>query len=318
MEFQHELVIPDEGLPFKFFLFEGSQGNYVREKHWHTSIEIFAVMEGSLTFYLNDEKHPLKAGELMIINSNEVHSIDSPEENHTAVLQIPLKQFEDYFTAHRFIRFAANEQETDSQLWRLIREMYKLYGKRGTGYDFTELLKEMKHTPVPEDVTYVPSVEEMEALPVAKELQNKGYGGLPIEIGYCNGHNKKLNGLEYHRSSEINVAVTDLVLLIGHQQDVEKDYTYDTSKAEAFLVPAGTAIEVYATTLHYAPCHVNESGFQCVVVLPKGTNTELTFEKAAEGEDKLLTAKNKWLIGHEEAAIEGAFNGLKGENVGID
>ena len=83
-------------------------------------------------------------------------------------------------------------------------------------------------------------------------------------------------------------------------------------------VPAGTAIEVYATTLHYAPCHVNESGFQCVVVLPKGTNTELTFEKAAEGEDKLLTAKNKWLIGHEEAAIEGAFNGLKGENVGID
>ena len=57
MEFQHELVIPDEGLPFKFFLFEGSQGNYVREKHWHTSIEIFAVMEGSLTFYLNDEKY---------------------------------------------------------------------------------------------------------------------------------------------------------------------------------------------------------------------------------------------------------------------
>ena len=91
MEFQHELVIPDEGLPFKFFLFEGSQGNYVREKHWHTSVEIFAVMEGSLTFYLNDEKHPLKAGELMIINSNEVHSIDSPEENHTAVLQIILR-----------------------------------------------------------------------------------------------------------------------------------------------------------------------------------------------------------------------------------
>ena len=197
-------------------------------------------------------------------------------------------------------------------------DAFRRYGKVLEGYDFTELLKEMKHTPVPEDVTYVPSVEEMEALPVAKELQNKGYGGLPIEIGYCNGHNKKLNGLEYHRSSEINVAVTDLVLLIGHQQDVEKDFTYDTSKVEAFLVPAGTAIEVYATTLHYAPCHVNESGFQCVVVLPKGTNTELTFEKAAEGEYKLLTAKNKWLICHEEAAIEGAFNGLKGENITLD
>ena len=84
MEFQHELVIPDEGLPFKFFLFEGSQGNYVREKHWHTSIEIFAVMEGSLTFYLNDEKYPLKAGELMIINSNEVHSIDSRRKSYSS------------------------------------------------------------------------------------------------------------------------------------------------------------------------------------------------------------------------------------------
>ena len=172
-------------------------------------------------------------------------------------------------------------------------DAFRRYGKVLEGYDFTELLKGMKHTPVPEDVTYVPSVEEMEALPVAKELQNKGYGGLPIEIGYCNGHNKKLNGLEYHRSSEINVAVTDLVLLIGHQQDVEKDFTYDTSKVEAFLVPAGTAIEVYATTLHYAPCHVNESGFQCVVVLPKGTNTELTFEKAAEGEDCHLPVEQK-------------------------
>lgn len=124
--------------------------------------------------------------------------------------------------------------------------------------------------------------------------------------------------MEYHRNSEINVAVTDLVLLIGHQQDIEPDHTYDTSKIEAFLVPAGTGIEVYATTLHYAPCHVNEGGFQCVVVLPKGTNTDLTFQTEKTGEDSLMTAKNKWLIAHEDAKIAGAFNGLKGENITID
>ena len=192
---------------------------------------------------------------------------------------------------------------------------FRKYGKVLEGYDLSALLKEMKHTPVPEDVVYVPSVEELEALDVAKDLRNKAYGGLPIQIGYCNGHNKKLNAVEYHRNSEVNVAVTDLVLLIGWQQDIEDDFTYDTSKIEAFLVPAGTAIEVYATTLHYAPCNVNESGFQCVVVLPKGTNTELTFETAKTGEDSLMTAKNKWLIAHEEAGIAGAFNGLKGENI---
>lgn len=195
---------------------------------------------------------------------------------------------------------------------------FRKYGQVLEGYDFTGLIKEMKHTPVPEDVIYVPSVEELEALDIMKDLQNKGYGGLPVQIGYCNGHNKKLNAVEYHRNSEINVAVTDLVLLIGHQQDIEPDHTYDTSKIEAFLVPAGIGIEVYATTLHYAPCHVNEGGFQCVVVLPKGTNTDLTFQTEKTGEDSLMTAKNKWLIAHEDAKIAGAFNGLKGENITID
>ena len=184
---------------------------------------------------------------------------------------------------------------------------FRKYGKVLEGYNFGPLLKEMKHTPVPENVVYVPSVEELEALDVEKDLKNKAFGGLPIEIGYCNGHNKKLNAVEYHRNSEINVAVTDLVLLIGHEQDIE-----------AFLVPAGTGIEVYATTLHYAPCHVNESGFQCVVVLPRGTNTEIDFPMPKDGENGLMTAQNKWLIAHEDAKIEGAFNGLKGENITLD
>ena len=204
------------------------------------------------------------------------------------------------------------------KIQKVTDSAFRKYGQVLEGYDFTGLIKEMKHTPVPEDVIYVPSVEEMEALDIMKDLQNKGYGGLPVQIGYCNGHNKKLNAVEYHRNSEINVAVTDLVLLIGHQQDIEPDHTYDTSKIEAFLVPAGTGIEVYATTLHYAPCHVNEGGFQCVVVLPKGTNTDLTFQTEKTGEDSLMTAKNKWLIAHEDAKIAGAFNGLKGENITID
>ena len=189
------------------------------------------------------------------------------------------------------------------------------YGKVLTEYELDGILKEMEHTPLPKDGIYVPSVEELEALPVAEVFKNRAYGGLPIQIGYCNGDNHKLNAVEYHRSSEINIAVTDMILLIGMQQDIEADYTYDTSKIEAFLVPAGTAIEVYATTLHYAPCTAAEGGFRCVVILPAGTNTELTFPAGKSGEDRLITAKNKWLIAHAEAGIEGAFCGLRGENI---
>ena len=195
---------------------------------------------------------------------------------------------------------------------------FRKYGKVLEGYDFSALIREMKHTPVPEDVIYVPSVEELEALEVEKTLTNKAFGGLPIQIGYCNGRNKKLNAVEYHRNSEINVAVTDLVLLLGCQQDIEDDLTYDTSKIEAFLVPAGTGIEVYATTLHYAPCNVNGQKFRAAVILPKGTNTEAPKPQNNTKEDKLLFARNKWLIAHEEAGIEGAFVGLKGTNLSVE
>lgn len=196
---------------------------------------------------------------------------------------------------------------------------FQAYGKVVVGYDCDELLRKMRETPLPEDVVYVPSVAELEALPVAREISSNLYGQMPIQIGYCNGHNKKLNAAEYHRDSEVNVAVTDLVLIIGKQQDIKADYTYDTAQMEAFFLPAGTVAEVYATTLHYAPCHVNEAGFQCVVVLPKGTNTDLDPVTLKTKEDELLFARNKWLIGHKEGGLPAhAYLGLTGENLTID
>lgn len=143
MELQHEMIIPNEGMPFKLFLFEGGGGNYVREKHWHTSVEIFAVLEGELFFYLNEREHLLKAGERIIINSNVVHSIYAPKENKTVVLQIPLKQFEDYFTAQRFIRFSqipncdkiGDSSTPEGKLQELVRTLYETYAAQETGYD---------------------------------------------------------------------------------------------------------------------------------------------------------------------------------------
>lgn len=194
---------------------------------------------------------------------------------------------------------------------------FRKYGRVVKNIDFSPLVEAMKSTPVPEDVVYEPCIEAFMKLPVAAEIRRVFYGELPIQIGYCNGHNTKLNAVEYHRSSEINVAATDAILLLGLEAEVEEDYTYDTAKMEAFRVPEGTAVELYATTLHYAPCHVNESGFQVSVILPEGTNYPLD-ESHAGGEDALITAKNKWLIGHAEGGLpEGSFLGLKGKNPDI-
>ena len=205
------------------------------------------------------------------------------------------------------------------QIYSVTDPKFKKYGKVVKDIDFTELIAKMEEcTPLPEGVEYVPGLAELEALPVMKELSVKAYGEMPIQIGYCNGHNCMLNALEYHRDSEINIAATDAILMLGWQPDVTDDFTYDTSLVEAFLVPKGTAVEVYATTLHYAPCGVDGAGFKVGIVLPKGTNLDLS-EVHKGGEDGHLTAVNKWLIGHPEGGLpEGSPLGLIGKNLNVN
>lgn len=205
------------------------------------------------------------------------------------------------------------------EIKKITDKAFAKYGKVITDIDFTELVEKMKETPLPNEVVYEPSIAELEKLPVAAELSKKAYGEMPIQIGYCNGNNVMLNALEYHRSSEINVAATDAVLMVGMQQDITEDFTYDTAKVEAFLVPADSAVELYATTLHYAPCTAEEGGFRVSVILPKGTNYLLEEAHGGSGEDAHLTAVNKWLLGHPEGGLpEGSPMGLIGKNLCVN
>ncbi len=79
-------------------------------------------------------------------------------------------------------------------------------------------------------------------------------------------------------------------------------------------------VEVYATALHYAPCQAHkDTGFQVLVGLPKGTNVGKPDYPAANQEDRMLTATNKWLLAHADAseAKDGAWVGITGENIDI-
>lgn len=198
----------------------------------------------------------------------------------------------------------------------VMDKAYAAYGRVFHGFDVKALVEALKETEAPVDeVVYFPSIEKMEALPVAADIKNSLFGGLDIQVGYCNGTNHKLNAVEYHRNSEIGVAASDLILLLGKQQDVEEDDTYDSSKMEAFFVPEGTVYEMFGTTLHYAPCSVDGKPFRNSVILPVGTNTPVKTPMHITPEDRLLLATNKWLIAHKDAGIEGAFCGIKGENI---
>lgn len=205
------------------------------------------------------------------------------------------------------------------KIYSVSDHAFKPYGKVLTGFDTAALVAAMKTIPMPESGTaYEPGIEVLEACGIFNEMRDRAYGGMPIQIGMCWGYNTKLNCLEYHRDSEVNVGETDFVLLLAKKDEIE-DGMLDTAKVKAFRVPAGTAVEVYGTTLHYAPCQTTEAGFRVAVVLPKGTNTETPVFEAKSEEDTWLTARNKWLLAHPDSseAKTGAHIGLTGKNIDI-
>lgn len=203
----------------------------------------------------------------------------------------------------------------------VVDDEFRPYGRPLSGHDFSALQTAMEDTEIPEAGNrYIASLPQLEQTDVADRLQRHVFGGQDIQVGYCNGVNSTLNGLEYHKSSEMNFAATDFVLLLGKVQDIVNN-EYPSRQVKAFYVPAGSAIEIYATTLHYAPCKVNASGFRCVVALPKGTNLPLSpSSEQLEEEDELLFMRNKWLLVHptrKEQIDAGAHPGITGTNIEV-
>lgn len=188
------------------------------------------------------------------------------------------------------------------------------------GYDFSALIETLNTTTeIPaEGTVYVPSDPELEKLAVFEELRSGLFGGLAIELGYCNGTNSKLNCVEYHRGSELNVAADDIVLMLAERKDLSEKFEISSDKVKAFKVPAGTGVLLYETSMHYAPARPSGS-FRVAVGLPRGTNTEKPDIRIRCAEDKLLWANNKWLVAHKDTseAAQGAWVGLTGTNIDI-
>jgi len=194
---------------------------------------------------------------------------------------------------------------------------FRKYGKIVTGYDFTEMIKYIEEkTPVPEEgVVCVPSAEALENTEVFKRLKSKYFGWMPLQAGYCNGMNSKLNYLANHKSNKIIIAITDIIIFIGKFQDILEDQ-YDIKKVEAYFIPEGVAIEIFSTTLHSLPCKMEMGGFRCAIISIKGTEGLI---KTEDIEKYMLVSKNTWILAHEEyTEINNKFKvGLMGENLQI-
>ena len=214
-------------------------------------------------------------------------------------------------------------QVNDVPVYDCRDEAFRPYGIIHEGFDVKEAVEWMKaNGPMPEKGNmYLPSVKGLEDLKLKKDLVTKIYGGMPVQMGLCDGYNTTYNGFEFHKGSEINIAVTGFMLVLAHVWQI-RDCKIDVSDAKVFYVPEGTVLEMFETTLHLSPCRISDEGFKDIVVLPEGTNLPLTEEEKAALDrndpwQKLLLARNKWVLSHpqrEPLMKQGAWPGLTGEN----
>lgn len=198
------------------------------------------------------------------------------------------------------------------KIYRVTDKEFKQFG-RVLNLDTSDIVAKGEAFDRDRNPTYYAGVAEFESLPIMETIQNECFGGLATQLGLCCGRNKMLNALEWHNCSEINVAITDVILLLGDLRDIEEGNRFNSDKVMAFKLLKGEAIEVYSTSLHYCPIETSEIGFACVVGLLKGTNTACDFET----DNELLKSKNKWIIAHEEnqeMIDRGIFGGIYGIN----
>ena len=201
-------------------------------------------------------------------------------------------------------------------LYSVTDPEFKRYGRILAG-ETGELAQALDTCAIPEEGNcYHASEPVLEQVSLMKDMKRVVFGDMPIEAGYCNGRGFQLNAMEYHKCSEVNFTTTGLVLLLGLPEQLD-DGKFDSADVVGFYLPAGVLVEVFPLVLHFAPCRITEGGFRCLVILEKGTNEELdSVNTLAEGEEKMLWMRNKWLTCHPDSPQQknGAFVGISGDN----
>lgn len=207
------------------------------------------------------------------------------------------------------------EKNPNLTVFGIDSPLLKDYGRKVTGIDFGEVIRDANHMPIPDDVQYQAANETLEKNPaLSKTVSHAVFGAMPVQIGICWGKSTRLNGLEWHKGSEVIVSATDSVLLIARYSDFTESngrLAIDTKQVVALYLRAGEAVELYPMVLHLAPCQVSDEGFRDIIILPRDTNEPLD----EPSPDDLLLMKNKWMVGHADMKFK--HTAVFGENIEV-
>ncbi|QQP70063.1 DUF4867 family protein [Carnobacterium sp. CS13] len=213
------------------------------------------------------------------------------------------------------------DENKQYKIYNVTDPEFKVFGNLLSGYDLTEIQKYAKENiKIPKEGNiYRPSNAELENFEVIKEIESDVYAGLPIEAGECAGQNSSFSAFEFHQGSEVNIVLTDIIMVLGKREQIINGYFNAQEDAELFFVPAGSIVEMYSTTLHYSPCKVDENGFEIIVILIKGSNESL--KSNFKSRNNQVVKMNKFQMVHKsrkDKIEQGIKVGLSGELIKIN
>lgn len=137
MESAYEMIRFNNKLPINIFIHSIENIN----SHWHSSIEIFFVLSGTVDLIYNGEKYMLKKDDVFLVNSNKIHGLTSNSENIVIAAQIEESFIKTNYKDIDSIEFDCksvsyeNEPQAFQAMRKILAKIVWAYNKEGDGYE---------------------------------------------------------------------------------------------------------------------------------------------------------------------------------------
>lgn len=112
MEYRHEIITTSKKFPIKYVIHDNAKASILR--HWHRAMEISFTIKGSIDlFYISGKTYRTEERDILVINSNEIHSVSVMESHNNLALTLifPFDFMKSEFTQVGSIYFTLNEKE---------------------------------------------------------------------------------------------------------------------------------------------------------------------------------------------------------------
>lgn len=108
--------------------------------HWHDRIELLLVLKGKIHVYVGREEYVLEEKDLLLINSNEVHGVESDQENKLLLIQIPIRFIKRFYSnieneSFHCQSFHSIDQQSYNKIRSLIAELMLVVKRKEDNYE---------------------------------------------------------------------------------------------------------------------------------------------------------------------------------------